>query len=56
MASMATVATEQPDKFALRPSLKPDARDRCRQYRQDDAHALVAALLAALSNEPRSTA
>lgn len=53
-ASMATVATEQPDKFALRPSIKPDARDRCRQYRHDDAHALVAALLAALSNESRS--
>jgi len=44
-ASIATVATEQPDKFVLRPSLKPDARDRCRRYRYDDAHALAAATL-----------
>ena len=44
-ASIATVATEQPDKFVLRPSLNPDARDRCRRYRYDDAHALAAAIL-----------
>lgn len=55
MALVPTLSTEQPEKFALVPSLKATSKDRCRQYRHDDAHALVAALLEALSNESRST-
>jgi len=44
MAIVPDVATEQPEKYALVPSLKPTAKDRCRPYRHDDAHALVAAI------------
>ncbi len=44
MAIVPDVATEQPEKYALVPSLKAAAKDRCRPYRHDDAHALVAAI------------
>ena len=44
MAVVPNVATEQPGKYALSPSLKATAKDRCRSYRHDDAHALVAAI------------
>ena len=44
MAIVPDVATEQADKYALVPSLKATSKDRCRPYRHDDAHALVAAI------------
>lgn len=44
MAVVPNVSTEQPEKYALSPSLKATAKDRCRPYRHDDAHALVAAI------------
>ncbi|MGE0056303.1 MAG: hypothetical protein AB7S74_19075 [Hyphomicrobium sp.] len=44
MSIVPDVATEQADKYALVPSLKATAKDRCRPYRHDDAHALVAAI------------
>ena len=44
MAIVPDVATEQPEKYALVPSLKATSKDRCRPYRHDDAHALVAAI------------
>lgn len=44
MAMVPEVSTEQAEKFALVPSLKPTAKDRCRPFRHDDAHALVAAI------------
>lgn len=56
MTQVPKCSTEQAEKFALVPSLKATSNDRCRPYRHDDAHALVAALLAALSSEPRVTA
>lgn len=48
MAIVPDVATEQADKYALVPSLKATAKDCCRRYRHDDAHALVAAIQNAL--------
>ena len=56
MAQVPKCSTEQAEKFALVPSLKATSKDRCSPYRHDDAYALVAALLAALSQEPRSNA
>lgn len=44
MAIVPDVSTEQPEKYALVPSLKVTAKDRCRPYRHDDALALVAAI------------
>ena len=44
MAMVPDVSTEQAEKYALVPSLKATAKDRCRPYRHDDVHALVAAI------------
>lgn len=44
MAVVPTVSTDQAEKFALVPGLKATAKDRCRAFRHDDAHALVAAI------------
>lgn len=44
MAVVPTVSTDQPEKYALVPSLKATANDRCRPYRHDDIHALAAAI------------
>jgi hypothetical protein len=50
MALIASVATEQAEKFALVPSLKATSKDRCRPYRYDDAYALTAAVLKELNS------
>lgn len=44
MALVRDVSTEQAEKYALLPSLKATANDRCRKYRHDDAHALFAGI------------
>ena len=44
MAVVPTVSTEQAEKYALVPSFKATANDRCRPYRHDDVHALAAAI------------
>lgn len=44
MAMVPSAATQKSDKFALVPSLKVNAKDRCRPHRHDDLHALVAAI------------
>lgn len=44
MAVVPTVSTDQPEKYALVPSLKATANDRCRSYRHDDVFALAAAI------------
>jgi hypothetical protein len=45
MSGVPDVSTEQPEKYALAPSLKATAKARCRRYRHDDTHALVAAII-----------
>jgi hypothetical protein len=44
MSVVPSVSTEQPEKYALVPSLKAGTNDRCRPFRHDDAHALTAAI------------
>lgn len=56
MTQVPNCSTEQAEKYALVPSLKATSNDRCRPYRHDDVHALVAALLATISSEPHSNA
>lgn len=48
MGTVPEVATEQAEKYALVPSLKPVSQDRYRPYRHDDAYALAAAVQRAL--------
>lgn len=44
MDAVPTVSTEQAEKFALVPSLKTTANDRCRRFRHDDIRSLVEAI------------
>lgn len=44
MAVVPTVSTGLAEKYALVPSLKATANDRCRPYRHDDVYALAAAI------------
>jgi len=44
MDTVPSVSTQKVDKYALVPSLKAAAKDRCRPYRHDDVHALAAAI------------
>lgn len=44
MAVVPTVSKDQAEKYALAPSLKAAATDRCRPYRHDDVLALAAAV------------
>ena len=44
MDTVPSVSTQKLDKFALVPSIKSTAKDRCRPYRHDNVHALVTAI------------
>lgn len=44
MAMVPEVSTAQAEKYALVPSLKATAKDRCRPYRHDDVQSLVATI------------
>ncbi len=50
MSLVASVATEQAEKYALVPSLKVAAKDRCRPFRYDDTWQLTAAILKQLES------
>lgn len=49
MVDLPSVSVEQSGKFAMTPSVLPDARDRCRRYRHEGPRELVENLLRVLA-------